>query len=80
MLTLISDVIRQYLYAAVAVVGFVLVSNSCRNRYKSQRRALLPASISSWQHLYSRGDSSSFVVMTGMDREAFGLLHDVIQI
>ncbi len=41
--------------------------------------ALIPASHSLWRKLYDKGDSSSFLYVTGLTREAFnGLLYIVI--
>ena len=53
-------------------------SNSVRNRTKLRRCALLSPHESPWAKLYHCGDASSFLTMTGMSRQAFSLLHDIL--
>ncbi len=48
--------------------------NSVRRRAKLHRCAILSASESPWQRLYYHGDSSSFLLMTGLTRIAFHIL------
>jgi hypothetical protein len=48
--------------------------NSVRRRTKLHRCAILSPSESPWQRLYYDGDSSSFLLMTGLTRRAFHIL------
>ncbi len=48
--------------------------NSPRVRFYLLRAALVSPSLSPWQKLYDEGDSSSFLHVTGLTREAFDSL------
>jgi hypothetical protein len=48
--------------------------NSLSVRSYLLRAALVPPSLSPWQKLYDEGDSSSFLHVTGLTREAFNSL------
>jgi hypothetical protein len=53
--------------------------NSIRVLSYLLRAALVPPSLSPWRKLYDEGDSSSFLHVTGLTREAFdSLLYVVI--
>ena len=62
------------------IAGLLLIHayNSQRNRTKLHRVALVAPHESPWNRLYLYGDASSFLTMTGLSREAFTLLHDVL--
>jgi hypothetical protein len=53
-------------------------NNSVRNRSYLHRCALLATAESPWMKLYRHGDASSFLTMTGMSRQAFLQLFDVL--
>ena len=62
-----------------ALVLLACYHNSIRVRSYLLRAALVPPSLSLWRKLYDEGDSSSFLHVTGLMREAFdSLLYDVI--
>ena len=52
--------------------------NSVRNRSKLTISAILQPSMSPWQHLYANGDDTSFLEMTGFDRESFARLENCL--
>ena len=62
------------------IAGLLLIHayNSQRNRTKLHRVALVAPHESPWNRLYLYGVASSFLTMTGLSREAFTLLHDVL--
>ena len=68
---------KRVLYFCLFVV-LVHASNSVRNRTKLHRCAVLLPFESPWAKLYHHGDASSFLTMTGMTRNAFTILHDVL--
>ena len=63
----------------MALVVLACYHNSLRVRSRLLRAALVPPSLSPWRKLYDEGDSSSFLHVTGLTREAFDrLLYAVI--
>jgi len=52
--------------------------NSARNHTKLHHCALLSLHESLWAKFCHYGDALSFLTMTGMTRQAFILLHDVL--
>jgi hypothetical protein len=52
--------------------------NSIRRRSQLLRAAVLDPKNSPWQHLLEKGDLSSFLLLTGLSRQAFYLLLDTI--
>jgi len=63
----------------MALVLLACYHNSIRVRSYLLRAALVPPSLSPWRKLYDEGDSSSFLHVTGLTREAFdSLLYVVI--
>jgi len=56
------------------IVTLIHAHNSVRRRTKLHRCAILSPSESPWQRLYYHGDSSSFLLMTGLTRRAFHIL------
>ncbi len=61
------------------VLALSVYSNSIRERTWLYREAVLHPFKSPWNHLFHFGDPSSFLLMTGLTREAFGMLHDIIK-
>jgi len=70
--------IKRSLLRLISVLLCVHVYNSCRNRSKLKRKALLPPDQAPWAHLYRRGDNHSFFVITGVDRSCFKALLEVL--
>ena len=65
----------------MALVLLACYHNSIRVRSYLLRAALVPPSLSPWRKLYDEGDSSSFLHVTGLTREAFdSLLYVVMRI
>lgn len=62
----------------MALVLLACYHNSLRVRSYLLRAALVPPSLSPWRKLYDEGDSSSFLHVTGLTREAFDLLLNVV--
>ena len=69
---------RKKLRQLLLVVLLIQAHNSIRRRNKLHRRALLHPKQSPWERLYTHGDSSSFLVMTGLSRTAFQELSSVL--
>ena len=63
----------------VLILALSVYSNSLRERTWLYREAVLHPSKSPWNHLFHFGDPSSFLLMTGLTREAFGMLHDILK-
>ena len=61
------------------MISLIHFSNSLRTRTYLSRSAILLPSAAPWHHLLHNGDSSSFLLMTGLTREAFLLLHDILK-
>jgi hypothetical protein len=63
----------------VALIMMACYHNSLSVRSYLLRAALVPPFLSPWHKLYDEGDSSSFLHVTGLTREAFdSLLYVVI--
>lgn len=60
------------------LVAVVHAFNSCRERNFLTRSALLSPALSPWQRLIQFGDDSSFLLMTGMNRNAFSYLENLL--
>ena len=70
---------RWKIKVLMAMVMIAVYHNSLRVRSYLLRAALIPPSLSPWRKLYDEGDSSSFLHITGLTREAFNrLLYIVI--
>ena len=61
------------------IIALVHYSNSIRRCMYLSRSTILPPSAAPWHHLLHNGDAPSFLLMTGLTREAFKLLHDVLK-
>ena len=80
MLSLVPSGTTQYHVKILALVlALCAYSNSIRERMWLYREAILHPSKSLWNHLFHYGDPSSFLLMTGLTREAFGMLHDILK-
>lgn len=62
----------------MTILTGVMWYNSVRNRSKLTRSAVLQPSMSPWQHLYTNGDDSSFLEMTGFNKISFMCLETCI--
>ena len=63
---------------ACAIVACILYYNSLRNRSSLRRKAVMPPSQSPWAYLYRNADDSSFLHLTGMSRQAFEKMKDIL--
>jgi len=63
---------------ACAIVACILHYNSMRNRSSLHRKAVLPPSQSPWAYLYRNADNLSFLHLTGMSRQAFEKMKDIL--
>ena len=61
-----------------AVILAVMIYNGQRNRSKLTRSAILLPSLSPWTHIYANADPSSFLTLTGFNRESFELLYHIL--
>ena len=62
----------------MALILLACYHNSIRVRSCLLRAALLPPSLLPWRKLYDKGDSSSFLHVTGLTQEAFDRLLYVV--
>jgi hypothetical protein len=62
----------------VFILARIVYQNSIRDRNFLLQAAILPPSKSPWHHQYCNGDPLLFLLMTGLTREAFNLLHDIV--
>ena len=74
-----SSSTRYRLKILALILALSVYSNSLRERMWLYREAVLHPSKSPWNHLFHFGDPSSFLLMTGLTREAFGMLHDILK-
>ncbi len=52
--------------------------NSIRDRYNLSRQAIVLPRSSPWQHLFDNADPDSFLLMTGVTRDVFGMLLTIL--
>ena len=67
-----SSVLVTLIFAAIVYY------NSCRNRHKLARPALLIPKHSPWQHLLTFGDDISFLDITGFSRDSWATVSQPI--
>ena len=80
MLSIVSASSTHYrVKILVLILALCVYSNSIRERTWLYREAVLHPSKSPWNHLFHYGDPSSFMLMTGLTREAFNTLHDLLK-
>ena len=63
---------------ACVTIALFLYYNSLRSRHSLHRKAVLPPSRSPWVLIYRSADDSSFLHLTGMSRQAFEKLKDIL--
>ena len=59
------------LCTVLLVIMLAIYHNSLQQRKYLKRTALVHPKKSAWQHLLDNGDSSSFLLLTGVNRRAF---------
>ena len=69
----------HHVKVVVLIIALINYSNNIHHRMYLSRPAILPPSTAPWHHLLHNGDASSFLLMTGLTREAFVMLHDVLK-
>jgi hypothetical protein len=69
---------RRKVRYLLLIVMLIHAHNLVRRRTKLHRCAVLSPSESPWQKLYYHGDSSSFLLMTGLTRRAFTVLLNML--
>jgi hypothetical protein len=72
---------RQRMWSLKVLMALILLAcyhNSIRVHFCLLRAALLPPSLSPWHKLYDEGDSSSFLHVARLTREAFDCLLYVV--
>ena len=62
----------------VLILSLIHYRNSIHKRSKLHRVAILFPESSPWQHVYDNADPQSFFSLTGVTREVFGVLLDII--
>jgi hypothetical protein len=60
------------------VILLAIYHNSLRQRKYLKCTALVHPKKSAWQHLLDNGDSSSFLLLTGVNHRAFNMLLDIV--
>jgi len=60
------------------VILLAIYHNCCRLRNYLKRQAIVDPKKSAWQQLVENGDSSSFLLLTGLNRRAFYMLLDIV--
>jgi hypothetical protein len=78
MATMLSAQQKWSINVLMALVLLVCYHNSIHVRSYLLQAALVPPSLSPWRKLYDEGDSSSFLHVTGLMREAFDCLLYVV--
>ena len=61
------------------VLSLCAYSNSIRDHTWLYCEAILPPSKAPWNHLFLHSNHLSFLLMTGLTREAFDMLHDILK-
>jgi hypothetical protein len=62
----------------ILIILLAVYRNSLRQKNNLLRDAIVHPKKSAWQHLLDSGDPSSFLLLTGLNRDAFYLLLDVV--
>jgi len=74
----LTTMIRGQLQFVLLIILLLKYHNSLRDRTYLLREALVSPRESPWHKLYNYGNDSSFLHMTGLNREAFGSLLDCL--
>ena len=69
---------RRHILFLVLIIALVEYHNNIRERCALLRPAILHPTRSPWRRLMDYGDASSFLLLTGITREAFYILHDIL--
>ena len=78
LLALFIEEDRRRLEMVLLVVLLLQYHNSIRDRHYLHRSAIVQPLQSPWMKLYTSGDDSSFLHMTGLNRQAFTELLEYI--
>ena len=80
MLTLVPSATTKYWVKLLALVlSLCAYSNSIRNCTWLYCEVIPLPSKEPWNHLFLHGDHLSFLLMTGLTREAFDMLHNILK-
>ncbi len=69
---------RQHILFLVLIIALVEYHNNIRERCALLRLAIIHPTCSPWHRLMDYGDASSFLLLTGITREAFYILLDIL--
>ena len=69
---------RRHILFLVLIIALVEYHNNIRERCALLRPAILHPTRSPWRRLMDYGDASSFLLLTGITREAFYILLDIL--
>ena len=64
----------------VLILALINYHNNIHNRTYLSQLAILNPSAAPWHNLLHNGNASSFLLMTGLTREAFNMLHDILKL
>ena len=78
MVLMLTDAKRHRITRVSLVILLLLYHNSLRDRSYLLRQSVLRANEAPWRRLFLHGDSTSFLHMTGLTREAFRSLLDYL--
>jgi len=78
MVTVLTRQQKWNIKVLTALVMLACYHNSIRVHSYLLQAALVPPFLSPWRKLYDEGDSSSFLHVTGLTREAFDILLYVV--
>ena len=80
MLTLIPfSTTRHHIMILALVLSLCAYSNSIRDHKGLYCEAILLPSKAPWNHLLRHGDQPSFLLMTGLTRDVFIMLHNILK-
>ena len=66
-----TEKLRQTIVKIAIVIYAIHAYNSCRNRTKLTRQALVNSDQSSWRKLLADGNDNNFLCITGFNRHSF---------
>ena len=87
-MTMITDIITRtiarwskmyHVKVLALIIALINYSNNIRHRTYLSWLTILPPSAALWHHLLHNGDASSFLLMKGLTREAWVMLHDILR-
>ena len=78
MVLTLTDAKKRRIKRVSLVLLLLLYHNSLRDRSRLLRQSVVQANEAPWRRLFLHGDSTSFLHMTGLTREAFRSLLDYL--